>query len=221
MATFFEQNKEFRDSQLPEWEKLINYLFGSPTPENEVITDIKEIKKTLKKIAKSDASNHTFMPDSGGMDLTGCTKSEESGCLELDFDGITHIVKPKKLIFQSFPDVPLEWSYFNLIVDKLPPSGVYENDDDYYEELTELYPNEYISRGYYDAGEYNGKPLPEDARVVLRYFKGSFVIFSKASIYNLADPLKGYNGTHEKYGEEMFENAIERISKALKEKGIK
>ncbi|WP_339309806.1 serine/threonine protein kinase [Paenibacillus sp. FSL k6-2145] len=220
MSDFFEHNKDFRESDLPQWENLINSVAGTPVPEETVFTDLEDIKRILKEISKSDASNHTFMPDGGGVDLVGCSDSNEKGCIELDFDAMTHVIKPKKLVLEHFPDVSSEWSYFNLIADELKPSGIYENNDRYYEEVLELSPGKYIDRKYSEIGEYQGKTLPDESRVVLRYFKGSFVIFAKASIYNLADVLDAYNATHEKLGKEGFRNKIHKISKGLKDKGI-
>lgn len=70
----------------------------------------------------------------------------------------------------------------------------------------ELYPSKYIKRHYWDEQTYLNEPLPEGARVVVRYFKGAFVIFKKTSIYNQISET--YDGRHEKLGADEFKNQI-------------
>jgi hypothetical protein len=106
--------------------------------------------------------------------------------------------------------------------ENIKPSGVYGDriSERHSEELTEIRTVEYIDRAYADHGEYEGQSLPESARVVIRYFKGNFVIFSKASIYNLSDTLDAYDAPHQKFGEEKFKNMIDQVSRGLKAENI-
>ncbi|MCY9763258.1 serine/threonine protein kinase [Paenibacillus alvei] len=223
MSTLWEHNKDFRDSQLPQWEKLILSLFDSANiPQRKEITRKSEIIRILNAIGKSKVANHTFLPDGGGQDLTGCGESSETGCIELDLSGVV-IAKPYKLIFQSFPDASVEWSYFYLLTDSLKPSGVNGDRESikHCEYLTEIRTGEYIDRAYAEYGEYKGKRLPESARMVNRILNGNFVIFSKASIYNLTDVLDGYSAPHQKFGEENFKNMIKKASSRLKPENFK
>lgn len=215
MSTQLDLNKKYRDSELPKWERLLLSLFNNDIPERKEITSKREIIEILNVIGTSDADNHAFMPDGGGMDLLGCEEAGEQGCITMDM-GVPTIVKPNKLIFQSFPGGSCEWSYFYLIADDLKLSGVYGDRtvERMSEELTEIRPGEYIDRGYGEHGEYNGETLPESAQIIVRYLNGNFVIFSKASIYNLANTpdFDAYDATHQTLGEETFKKLIEKLS---------
>ncbi|MCU3854157.1 hypothetical protein N8W35_13685 [Enterobacter roggenkampii] len=50
--------------------------------------------------------------------------------------------------------------------------------------MVEIAPGNYLPPDCREISEYQGKPLPENARVVSRYIKGSFVFFCKSSTYN-------------------------------------
>ena len=79
-----------------------------------------------------------------------------------------------------------------------------------YETLTEDIPGHYISwicgnYGYYE----DGKPLPKEYRIVERYIKGSFVVFSKSSVYN--DISGTYDARHNKMTTEQFREYISNL----------
>lgn len=159
-----------------------------------------------------------FFPNGGGMDLDDCRDSVEEGCIEMDC-GFTEIVKPARLIFESF-NYDHEWNYFRLELDELKPSGVYK--DDYYnrnnhEELSEISPGIYddynIVEFFSDYEEsYN---LTEYSRHVTRWLKGCFIIFCKRSTYN-ADSST-YDGRHNKYSTDDFRKYIEKNINRFKE----
>jgi hypothetical protein len=198
-----------------DWKKIHNDIFGETIPEHWVWTNVDDIIAVLNKIGSVEASNHMFFPDSGGLDLEGAKRSNERGAIEL-LTGISYIVKPTKLVFEKI-DENLEWNYFRLETDGLKPSGVYEEypDDFPQEEVVELYNGHYIERHFWDEEVYHDEPLPGSARIVVRYFKGSFVIFKKTSIYN--NNPSTYDGRHDKLGEEGFKEyikaAYEHLSK--------
>lgn len=200
---------EFREEQLPKWEEMIRKLFEGEVPLNKEWHDRKSIVEVLDFIGKDSALNHTFLPQGGGLDLHGCTLSNEDDCIELNLGSIGHVLKPKRLIFQWFSDADYEWGYFFLDSDTLKPSGVYEELLYPEEELVELTPGEYIERAYWDEGEYYGAPLPKQARLIGRYLKGSFVTFSKASLYNAN--TRTYDGRHNKQSVESFKNHIQEV----------
>ncbi|WP_214822299.1 MULTISPECIES: serine/threonine protein kinase [unclassified Exiguobacterium] len=202
-------NDEFRSTELPKWEKMIKSLFGGELPLRKEWSNYEDIIKILDTIGKNEAENHTFLPNGGGLDLSACTNSKENSCIELNLDSTKHIVKPEKLVFQRFEDGELEWSYFFLETDELKPSGVYEDLLYSEEELVELFPGEYIDRYFWDTGYYNGDVLSKDARLVSRHLNGSFVIFSKASLYNANSST--YDGRHSKLKEERFKNHIQEV----------
>ncbi|MEN8699607.1 serine/threonine protein kinase [Bacillus infantis] len=206
---------EFRNEQLPKWEEMIKTLFKREVPlENEWL-DRGSINKVLDYIGTSQALNHTFLPKGGGLDLHGCVISNEPDCLELNLGSIAHVLKPKRLIFYRFEDADYEWAYFRLEADDLQSSGVYEELAFQEEELVEISPGEYIERAYWDAGEYYGQPLPKEARLIGRYLNGSFVIFSKASLYNANTST--YDGRHNTVKADGFKKYIQEVVTHLKE----
>lgn len=205
-------NDEFRENNLKEWDDLLNNIFQGQIPESRSWTEKKDIIKILQLVGDKPNSNHTFLPDGGGLDLKGAAESAESDCIELHFvEKPAYIMKPRVLIFQSF-DKPYEWAYFRLETKELDPSGWYEHLTGIREELTELHPGEYIHRSYWESGCYEfdetGKelPLPGTARIVFRYFSGFFVIFAKASTYNEISSTDG--GPHSKMTDEEFKEYI-------------
>ncbi|MFB5251184.1 serine/threonine protein kinase [Bacillus mycoides] len=209
----------FRITELPKWEEMIKTLFKGDVPLNKEWHDPKAIVEVLNFIGKNNALNHTFLPQGGGLDLTGCKLSNEDGCIELKLESIGHVLKPKKLIFQWLSDADYEWAYFLLELDSLEPSGVYGESSYPEEELVELSPGKYISRGYWDQGEYYGEPLPQEARLIGRYLKGSLVTFSKASLYNANSAT--YDGRHNKQSAESFKNHIQEAVTYLKQQELK
>ncbi|MDQ8919319.1 hypothetical protein RFH39_14810 [Acinetobacter baumannii] len=93
-------------------------------------------------------------------------------------------------------------------------TGVYGDYDSIapYEELVEIEPTNYIERHHWDYNEYNGEELPDEARLVCRYFEGSFVIYSTRSIYNLVSDT--YDGRHNQMTESEFRHYINRNASA-------
>lgn len=204
---------EFRKKYLPMWIDAINNIFPQGIPERCEWTSIDEIIKVLNVIGKANV-NHTFYPTGGGLDLTGVDVSHEKNCIKLYTDGTYDVVKPSKLIFNSFKeDGEGEWSYFRLETYPLEPSKVYEEPYEDSEEVVCIDDNMYIARSYWDMGFYYGEDGMErrfTARdtVVTRFLKGSFVIFAKPSIYNKISGT--YDGRHNRMTDEVFRNYIER-----------
>lgn len=220
MATFakvlrewLEKAGDYRQISLGDWGALQNYLFAVNVPQRAIWSQIEDMVAVLNLLGQNAALNHMFGPDGGGLDLLGAMFSSESDCIELVFHPkVAEIVKPKRLIFEAFPGFS-EWSYFRLETYELGPSGVYGSVTNY-EELLELDPAKYLDRTIYDGGNLGLNedgdpiPLPRGARIVTRRFKGSYVVFAKASHYNEID---NYRGDHNKYSSDEFRDQIERI----------
>lgn len=198
--------KEFRKQQIPKWEKLLCKLFFNAIPRYAEWVKSESIILVLNEIATSDVYNHTFFPRGGGLDLTEACMSNEEGCIELNFQDASHILKPEKLLFQSFPDASLDWSYFRVVTSRLEPSGLYPESSAQYEELVELSPTNYVDQYHWVTGEYNGEELPSHARLISRSFEGDFVIFAKGSLYN--QTVSTYDARHEKLGKEGFNQKL-------------
>lgn len=180
--------KEFKQNNRKQWASVIHRIFPVAVPSSAEWKSIEDICAVLGGVAKKDL-NHMFFPRSGGLDLTAVRPSNEQGCVELMTNTVAHIVQPARLTFDSLLSSPSE-SYFRLELAPLAPSGIYPDLTFDYEELVELSPNEYCDRAVWDThslGEdENGREirLPKAARLVLRYFAGTFLIVAKGGLYN-------------------------------------
>jgi hypothetical protein len=203
---------EFREKILIEWEGVLREIFKGPIPEHRTWTDKKEIVRALYFLGRNPNLNQTYLPEGCRLHLKRGEDSSEPDCLDLHFvDHPVCIVKPRVLIFQSF-EKSYEWAYFRLETKELEPSGWYENLTGIKEELTEISPGDYADRKYWDLGSYEydetGReiPLSSRARIVLRYFSGSFVIFAKGSGFN--EISSSAEGNHSKMTAEAFKKYI-------------
>ncbi len=198
---FYEKNRQ-------SWIDIQNKIFPTDIPKNCEWTNLDDIINVLNVIGSINNSNHMFYPTGGGLDVKSSKKSTESNCIEI-FTGLTDILKPKRLLFESFDD-PI-WNYFRIETSELEPTGVYKEKDYPSEELTEIETGKYINRSYWDEGEYQGQKLPKTARVLTRHLKGSFVIFAKSSYYNRNSST--YDARHNKMSAEEFRAYIEKTIK--------
>ena len=202
---------DFETKNAQDWIKIQNDLFNNSIPDCKEWSNKSDIINVLNLIGKVKDSNEVLFSSGGGLDLEGAGNSYEKGCIELNFK-YAYVVKPIKLLFQSFKDKP-EWNYFRLETEELSPSGVYENDDDEQfdiEEVIELSPCYYISMAHDETKEYNGKELPETARIVIRASKGSYLIVQKSGPYN--DNPASYNGLHTTMDHKEFHQLIIKAS---------
>lgn len=231
---------EFQEFSREQWRNLILRLFSPDVPRRYSWTGEKEILKVLNEITKVEEINHTFLPPSGGLDLFGATPSVEQGCIELYFGEPTdaRIVRPRRLLFESF-DAPLECAYFRLEAGELAPSGVHNvneaetNSQDRvsgndlerrpYELVTEVAPGQYVDYGVWESGYYGsdeyGYPsrLPKEARAVIRYLRGTFLIVCKGSPYNLiSGPDDFYSGRHDRMNADKFRRYAENFLRSIK-----
>jgi hypothetical protein len=192
-----------------EWSEVQKSLFPSGAPARTLWTQIDTICSILAQIAKVPALNHMFYPNKGGNTITGVSRAAESGMIALHIgEKIAEILKPAKLTYESFGN-DSSWSYFRLEVAPVLPTGVPGAlaHDAISETLTELLPGQYVEYRHWDSGEYNGEPLPREARPVSRFLKGSFVFFSTRSAYN-GDPST-YDARHNAMTEDRFREYIE------------
>jgi serine/threonine-protein kinase len=221
MATFLraleewvENAGDFRQVSLGDWEALQKYLFPVILPQRAVWIAPEEIVAVVNLLGQHAELNHAFAPDGGGLDLVGAKFSVERDCIELIFEGrMVVIIKPRQLMFESFPGFG-EWAYFRLETADLAPSDVYDSVTGNYEEVLELTSGEYLPRSIYDQGflcnPETGEPipLPDTARVIMRQFKGSYVVFAKAAHFNQLDK---YQGDHDRLTADGFREQIDGI----------
>ena len=205
-------NQEWDIANRLEWLEVQKNLFPFVTPEHCEWTNINDIIAVLNELGKYNSLNHLFFPDAGGLDLTGAKHSNEFMSIELNFEGLTYIVKPEKLTFDSFGDY-CSWNYFTLVSTPVPA-------------MTPDYPKEYYSEAFTEFGflDYQAPELMDQmsrqeindrkARSIVRYLKGNFVIFMKSSIYN--NFICKYRGDHEKDGPVRFNEKIKILASKFK-----
>lgn len=189
-------------------ENVYWYTMPVAIPVEKYFCKIKDIIKVINLLGSMPSLNHMFIPSGGGLDFDFAELAAENGCISLHASNLVYIVKPLKLTVENIQK-DFIWSYFRLELDKLEPTGksVVEDNTEY---LTEYLPGRYISwicgnYGYFD----NDKPLPKDYRVVTRFLRGCFVLFSKASIYNNISGT--YDGRHAKFNSNDFRIYIEQL----------
>ncbi|TLD68321.1 toll/interleukin-1 receptor domain-containing protein [Phragmitibacter flavus] len=217
----------FKERNLRQWQEFLGEIFPQGKPASAAWHNIEDIVSILQKLSSPNL-NHSFFPEGGGQDLSGCKKSLEADCIELLWGhNYASIVKPSSLSFESFLNAP-SLSYFRLDLKFLKPwSDGIDLTEYQSEELAELFPMEYHNRNVFDAGYYdhdesgNEIRIPEGSRVITRHFSGSFVIFAKGSYYNSASgELDAYRARHNKMTAIQFKQYISAMIEAASRAGF-
>jgi serine/threonine-protein kinase len=204
-------NKDYEKENSTKWKSLIYKIFSIEIPERAEWLNYDSILSILKLIPNSGADIHAFFTFGGGEDLEAVKKSNEEGCIELSLGGTTNIIRPRKLMFESFSGDDYVSMYFRLASDELKESGIYDNKQNNYEEVTEIEPLHYESRSVWDANEFKGEYLPSDARLVVRILEGDLLLLCKTSPYRVA--LDKSNGSQLNQGPEEFRRYMELLIK--------
>jgi len=209
--------KNYHLKILHQWNSIQQKLFLLAPPKSCSWDNLKDIKKILNIICTYENLNHAFFPNGGGLDLIKVRISHEKDCLELDFKGLIDIIKPKALFFESFEESP-EWNYFRIDLQELDPIVLneYEKETNHqdktndHEELSELLPGRYFPFYILEhkSNHKDSYPITTFSRQVTRWFRGSFVFFSKRSPYNLASST--YDGRHNKMEANVFRAYIQK-----------
>lgn len=216
LTEWIEISEDFQARNELEWIEVGSKLFPFGIPSRALWIDIDEICSVLNVATGAAGLNHMFYPDGGGMTIIGACRANESGLIELKRHAKSvDVLKPKKLTFESFGK-DFEWCYFRLEAAPIEPTGIKNSlrSEGICEELVELTANEYVEPSCWDYDEFNGKPLPETARRVQRYLKGSFVIFSTTSMYNQVPDT--YDARHDAMSEDQFREYIQRSANQLR-----
>lgn len=224
--------QEFHQRARAEWDRAVASITKPGDPPSVVWRRIDDIIDALTPFM-GEGRNHAHLPTGGGQDFAAVRHSAEPGCLEFRVGRRTgYVVKPAKLTLERL-DSPGN-SFLLLELDELAPSGVYhvESDEDEdaeeinrrrvargSEEVLELGPGRYEDRSLWDRGflgyDSGGReqPMPDEARIVVRFFRGSILFVAKGSLWN-GSP-RTYGGEHVKLGPDLIratiESALERI----------
>lgn len=208
-ATF--KNQEL--SQVSDWNFLTKNIFREYTPRSTEFTNINDIVRVLNIISKSPAMNHFLYATGGGLDLEKAELANEKDCIYIYTDGFCQVAKPKRLLYESFPDV--RWNYFLMDLDSLYPI-VGTEVSEYEEHVVEDEPGHYVSAidACYKVYDYDsGVPLPEGFKVVDRLLKGKFLIVLKQGPYNHITAT--YDGRHNDCSSVDFRKYIEYLSSVV------
>jgi serine/threonine-protein kinase len=203
-------DSEFQLRNDPEWASLIRSIVGPFRPERAEWTDPAAIVAVLSVVAAKPNASHVFMPGVGGVDMNAIAPSaRELGCIEFTYGGTPYLLRPKRLIFESC-GLGSEWDYFYFELDRLSPSGVYEEWSDIQEEVTSIPGRPYVSLDYWESGEYAGRTLPEGSSPLVRLLGGAIAIFRRGSVYNRTSST--YDGRHSKLGADAFKQHVRAMA---------
>ena len=150
--------------------------------------------------------NHMFLPTGGGQDVESAKYANEEGCICLVAGGCNYIFKPYRLELENYGKRDYRWSYFRLQLEPIEAisNAIYE---DCRESLIEDFPGHYIESNLASYGRYDdGTEFPKGHRQVDRFLNGSFVIFSKQSVYNHISGT--YDARHNKMSSMEFRHYI-------------
>lgn len=204
-----DRHKQLRD----EWQNILSQLFVQGIPETAEWHSPSDIVDVLNAI--SSKANHMFYPNGGGMDVMEA-QLDNQGNLEWapseeGLKRIAYVANPLKLSFWN-PGAYGHEAHFKLEVGSLEP--IEDSSSGAVEELTEIFPGEYELLAAWESGvTSSGADLDDAARRVSRFLKpGSFVIFSKGSVYNTFRDkgFDAYNAFHN--NEKAFKSMVEQMA---------
>jgi hypothetical protein len=220
-----DDGNEFHKRSRAAWDATVAKVSGPTAPATMVWRGREAIAKALTPFI-GDNRNHAHFPSGGGLDFRSVAPSAEPGCLEFGTgEHVVQIMKPRSLTLERIDSAGN--SFLLLELDDLDPSGVYEDDEKEQEgdkgskraeqaseELFEVAPGDYRSREIFDRGfldhDENGDeiPIPNDARLAVRWFKGKVLLVAKGSLWN-GDPAT-YDGRHNRMTADEIRHIIER-----------
>ncbi len=206
LEKWLEVVSNFQKSNYSEWKYLQNRLFPKTVPLHAEWRDIDSIIKILNDIGSMSGLNHMFLPTGGGQDVESAKYANEEGCICLVAGGCNYIFKPYRLELENYGKRDYRWSYFRLQLEPIEPisNAIYE---DCRESLIEDFPGHYIESNLASYGRYDdGTEFPKGHRQVDRFLNGSFVIFSKQSVYNHISGT--YDARHNKMSSLEFRHYI-------------
>lgn len=206
LESWISLNEEFRERNPVQWKDLERELFPAGLPTRAIWDRRDDVVAVLERIAAAGNLGHMFFPTGGGLHLDCVRESSEENCIELSGGGHPYIVKPRRLIFDSFGS-DSTWNYFRLETHELEILGQYDFDfHSKQEDLTEIAEGQYTYPEAVVFDDFDGERLPDTARSVTRILEGDFVIFSVISPYNLDSTT--YDGRHNMMNADQFREYI-------------
>lgn len=203
-----------------QWVEINHKIFPLHEPDHAEWVDLGRMVGIFNILGTYESLNHLFFPNNGGLDLTGARLSRDPQSIELEFGGLVFEAQPEKLIYERISE-DFEWSYFRLELKEIVPHFKQFVVDPYMEEYGEITRAdgtiEAIPLKKYDDLDEN-EITRLKARHVIRYLKGSLVIFHKYSLYNQV--VSQYRGEHGKLSAGEFKRQITVLSQKFKGKTV-
>lgn len=206
LEAWLDEHSNFSKTNPKEWVDIQNEIFPFGVPKHAEWTNLVDIISILKQIAKFKSVVHVYLPTIGGEDLESVESSLEEDKIMLTAGETCMILKPKKLMFESFDD-KYSRNYFRIVTVGFEPvgfEGAIPDDNFYPEEVVNINGKWY----YQSEPEYFDEEASNILDVQERYYQGGdFLIVQKRSPYNLAG--ENYDGRHSKMSPKNFRTYVE------------
>lgn len=219
--------RSFQIETAARWRAALNHLDVANTTSTVRWTSRSDIIRALRPFM-GENDNHGFYPTGGGNDFRSVGEAIERDCIEFaTHEKIVKIMKPRSLTLELIAG-DLSESFFILDLAPLAPSGVYAVEDlddgadahdetiegiakrlQMKEELVDLGGANYVERAVWDQGfvDDEDEPLPRNARLANRFFRGRVMIASKGGLWNAT--ASTYRAPHNEMSNEAIRTSIE------------
>lgn len=191
--------EDFHNRSRAAWVSAIEQIVGESPPSTTVWKGPDAIADAIAPFLGPNA-NHAHLPTGGGRDFHAVEHSNEAGCLDFVVDeNSIYRLKADRLTLEYIPEAPAE-SFLLLEAGSLRAIAD-DGGRDRQEELFELADGERFSRDVWDRGflgyddEDREIPIPEDAKLVVRWLGGNFLLVTKGSMWN--GDAGTYDGRHD------------------------
>jgi len=203
-------NADMVDCIREQWKDMLTKLFPIAMPKTSIWQSRDDMVRVLNMLCKYRSMNHTFFPETGGLDLKFARVIPNSDMIEFNC-GIPYYMKPKEMrveIVDTKGDA--QWNYVRLELDEMDPLFDKQQKGQYYEQCVEITPLKY---GPYDLLEYpevyENRYIPQpESRCIAVLLKGVLVIFCKMSKYNFESST--YDARHDVMSADDFRLYIEK-----------
>lgn len=206
--------EDFLQQGRQRWRDAMAEALGPAPAERSEWTDLEQISTVLAPFTKKGVG-HLYLPTGGGQEPTGVRLGREKGTIEFRIGKRTaYVTKPARLVIHYFEEAPAQ-SFVFIEGAKLKPSGVYDKLTTDSEELVEVSPGDLRERAVWDRGfadmdQYGDEiPLPDSARLIMRFLRGGFAIVGTGSIWN--GTAATYDGEHDELGEAEMRKLIQAV----------
>lgn len=201
----------FEANNRAHWNKAVDEALQDDVS-SMIWTEPEAIKNTLEHFIGSNLC-HVLYPTGGGLDWDHTAHTPEDGCLAMATSARhVDVFMPAKMTLEKISEDTLQ-SFLLLELKSLAADPIEAKPSRERQELLEVPGQGYLERWHWDAGyighDEQGREIaiPEDARLVSRWLRGSFLLTSKASLWN-ADPST-YDARHSRMDTSEIRAAIE------------